>query len=93
MEFEVCLVCVHHAIKPREKLLRTVIGVEDDRDAIRGSDRSNVVGSSNGTCNGGFLVTILDSLHSCQFGTSQHTFQELVPFQRNMQRLLESTGG
>jgi hypothetical protein len=35
---EMLLICVKHAIQPWQKLLSTVIGVQDDRDSICGSD-------------------------------------------------------
>jgi hypothetical protein len=59
---EVGLVGVEHAIEPGEELLGAVVGVEDDRDAVCGSKRANVVGSSDGAGNGSALVTVANTL-------------------------------
>ena len=49
MLLEVFLIRMHHAIEPRQELLRAVVGVEDYRDTISGSDRPDVVRSRDGT--------------------------------------------
>ena len=38
MLLEMLLICIEHTIQPWQKLLGTVIGVQDDRDTICGSD-------------------------------------------------------
>jgi hypothetical protein len=63
---EVSLIGIEHTIEPREELLGAVVGVEDDRDAVCGSKRANVVGSSDGAGNGSALVTVANTLSSCQ---------------------------
>ena len=63
---EVSLIGIEHTIEPREELLGAVVGVEDDRDAVCGSKRANVVGSSDGAGNGSALVTVGNTLSSCQ---------------------------
>lgn len=68
MEFEVCFICIQHAIEPREKLLCAMVGVENDRDSVRGSDGSNVVSGGNGTGDRGLLLVILDTLEAGQLG-------------------------
>jgi hypothetical protein len=41
-----------------------VVGVEDDWDAVGRSDTADVVGTSNATGNGSFLVAIGDALYN-----------------------------
>lgn len=55
----------------------TVVGVEDDRDAIGRSDSTNVVGSSDGTDNRGLLLlsTVLNSLACEVSGASLRCLQ------------------
>ena len=62
MLLEVFLIRIHHAIEPRQELLRAVVGVKDDRDTISGSDRSDVVRSCDGTSYRGLLLVIFDAL-------------------------------
>ncbi len=93
MELEVCFISIQHAIEPGEELLRAVIGVQDDRDSVRGSNRSNVVGSGNSTCHRGLLLVILDTLQTSQCGHLQDIYPELVPFPRSRQHLPGKPGG
>ena len=62
MELEVSLILVEHAIQPGKKLLRAVVGVKNDGDAILRGDRSDVVGTGDGTSDGGFLVRVGNTL-------------------------------
>ena len=48
---EVAFIFIEHAVKPGEQLLCAVIGVQDDGDAIRRGDASDIVGACNGTRN------------------------------------------
>jgi hypothetical protein len=59
---EILLVRIKHAIQPRQKLLGTVVGVQDNRDTVGGSDCADVVGTSNCTGNRSLLVLIVDTL-------------------------------
>lgn len=59
---EVILVGVHHAVEPWEQLLSTVVGVQDNWDAVAGGNGADVLGSCDGSGNRGFLATIGNSL-------------------------------
>jgi hypothetical protein len=59
---EIFLIRSQEAIQPWQKLLGTVVGVQDNWDAIGGRNTTDVVGSSNSTSNRGFLVAIGDAL-------------------------------
>lgn len=61
---EVSLISLEHAIEPRQKLLSTVVGVEDDGDAVGGSDGADIVGTGDGTGNGSSLVAIGNTLQT-----------------------------
>jgi hypothetical protein len=67
---EVRLVGVEHAVQPWQKLLRAVVGVENDGDAVGGRDSADVVSGSNGTSDGGGLVLVVDALASEVCGTT-----------------------
>lgn len=62
---EVGLVGIEHTIEPRKELLGAVVGVKDDGDAVCGSKRADVVGSSDGAGNGSGLVSVANTLSSC----------------------------
>jgi hypothetical protein len=47
MLFEVFLIRIHHAVEPWQELLGAVIGVKNDRDAVRWGDGTDVVSSCN----------------------------------------------
>ena len=64
MLLEVLLIRIHHAVEPRQELLRAVVSVEDNRDTISGSDRSDIVGSRDGASYRGLLLVVLDALLS-----------------------------
>jgi hypothetical protein len=59
---EVGLIGIEHAVEPWEELLGAVVGVEDDGDAVGGSDRADVVGTSDGTGDGSGLVAVGNTL-------------------------------
>lgn len=62
MLLEVLLISVEHTVKPWQKLLGAVVGVEDDGDVVCGSDGADVVGSGNGASDGSGLVAVGDAL-------------------------------
>ena len=62
MLFEVCLICVHHAVEPWQELLGAVIGVQYDRDTISRGNGADVMCSGNCTCDTGLLVLVGDTL-------------------------------
>jgi hypothetical protein len=62
VELEVALILIQHAIEPGEELLGAVVGVEDNGDAVGGSNGADVVSSGDGTGNGGGLAVIADTL-------------------------------
>ena len=59
---EVGLVSVEHAVQPGQELLGAVVGVQDDGDAVCGSDGTDVVSGGNSAGNGGLLVLVVDAL-------------------------------
>lgn len=63
VELEVGLISIEHAVQPGEELLGAVVSVEDDGDAIGGSDGADVVGTSDGTGDGSLLAVIGDTLN------------------------------
>lgn len=76
MELEVALVLIEHAIEPRQELLGTVVGVEDDGDTVDGGNAADVVGSGDGASNGGGLAVVADSLTSEESGTTLGDLQD-----------------
>lgn len=62
VELEVALILIEETIKPGKELLGAVVGVEDDGDAVGGSNAADVVGSGNTTGNGGLLTIVADTL-------------------------------
>lgn len=61
---EMSLVGIEHAIKPRKKLLGTMVSVKDDGDTVGRGNGSNVVSTSNRAGNGGRLVTVGNALEA-----------------------------
>lgn len=59
---EVRLVGIEHAIEPREQLLRAVVGVQHDGDAVDRRNGADVVGGGDGTGDRGLLVLVVDAL-------------------------------
>lgn len=72
------LTLINHAIEPRKELLGAVVGVEDDGDAIDGSDGADEVGSSNGTSNGSLLLVggVGDALASKEGSTTLRSLED-----------------
>lgn len=62
---EVGLIGVHHAVQPWQQLLGTVVGVQDNWNAICGSNTSDVVSCGDSTGDRSLLLVILDPL--CKF--------------------------
>jgi hypothetical protein len=62
MLLEVGLIGIQHTVEPWQQLLCAVIGMKDDRNAVYGSNRADVVCGSNSTGDGGLLLVILDTL-------------------------------
>jgi hypothetical protein len=91
---EVCLISIEKAIQPWEELLRAVIGVEDNRDTVGGSDGTNVVSGSNTPRDGGLLLAVGNTLlYMCQNLQLTPGNCVFVPFRRSMQRPLGTSGG
>lgn len=64
MELEVALILIQQTIEPREELLSAVVGVEDDGDAVGGSNAADVVSGGDTTGDGSLLAVIADTLSS-----------------------------
>ena len=62
MLLEVSLISIKKTIQPWEELLGAVIGVEDNGDAVRGGDGSDVVSTSNTTSDRGLLLAVGNAL-------------------------------
>jgi hypothetical protein len=62
VELEVALILIQHAVEPGQKLLGAVVGVENDGNAVGGSNGTDVVSSGDGTGNGGGLAVIANAL-------------------------------
>jgi hypothetical protein len=62
VHLEVSFICVKHTIEPGQKLLSTVVGVKNYRDAVSGSNAADVLGTGNGTGDGRGLVGVADAL-------------------------------
>lgn len=67
---EVSLVGIEHAIQPGQKLLRAVVGVEDNGNAVSRGNGANVVGSSDGAGDGSGLVLVVNALTGEVCGTT-----------------------
>lgn len=73
---EPLLVGIEHAVQPGQKLLGAVVGVEDDGDAIGGSNGADVVSRGNGTLDGSLLVLVVDALAGEVGGTTLRGLQD-----------------
>ena len=62
MLLEIGLVSVEHVIEPWQELLRIVVGVKDDGNAICRGYATNVVSCRNRSCDTSFLVLVVDAL-------------------------------
>lgn len=76
VELEVGLISIHEAIEPRQELLGAVVGVQNDGDAVGGSNAANVVGSGNTTSNGGGLAIVAHTLTGEVSGTTLRKLQD-----------------
>jgi len=54
--YKIQLTLVEHAIEPGKKLLSAVVGVENDGDAVNGSNGADKVGGSDGTSDGSLAL-------------------------------------
>lgn len=70
MGLEVLLIGVEHTVEPGEQLSGTVVGVDDDGDAVDGGDGSDELSGGNGSLDGGGLVLVVDTLTGKVSGTS-----------------------
>mmetsp|Transcript_7207 Transcript_7207/g.17625 ORF Transcript_7207/g.17625 Transcript_7207/m.17625 type:complete len:365 (-) Transcript_7207:37-1131(-) len=70
----VILVGLEHTVEPREKLLGTVIGMENNRDSVVLGDGTDVHGQGNGTS--GSTVGALDSLSEKEGSSSIGTLDD-----------------
>ena len=64
---EIGLISIEHAVEPWEELLSAMVSVEDDWNAICGSNGTDVVSSSNSALDGGELAVIGDALGCISF--------------------------
>lgn len=64
MLLEVRFVGVQHAVQPWQQLLGAVVGVQDNGDAVCGSNTSDVVSCGDSASDRSLLLVILDTL--CQ---------------------------
>mmetsp|Transcript_38623 Transcript_38623/g.84640 ORF Transcript_38623/g.84640 Transcript_38623/m.84640 type:complete len:271 (+) Transcript_38623:190-1002(+) len=70
VHFEMLLVCLEHAIKPREEFLRAVVRMDEDWDAVGGSHVARVMGTAAGTQNGRLLLPVRNRLAAEESGTA-----------------------
>jgi hypothetical protein len=63
---EVLLIRVQHTVQPWQKLLGTVVGVQDDWDTVRRRNCADVVGTSDSTGDRSLLILVVDALLRCQ---------------------------
>lgn len=59
-----------HAVQPWQKLLGAVVGVENNWDAVCGSNSADVVGTGDSTLDGSALVLVVDALSGEVCGTT-----------------------
>lgn len=62
VDLEVALILVEHAIQPGQQLLCAVVGVQNDRNTVGGSNAADVVSSCDGTGNGSLLIAVGNTL-------------------------------
>jgi hypothetical protein len=67
---EVLLVGVEQTVKPWQKLLGAVVGVQDDWDAVYGSKSSDIVCCGDATGDGCSLVLVVNALTGEVGGTT-----------------------
>jgi hypothetical protein len=68
MLLEVLLISIQHAIEPWKEFLGAVIGVENDGNAIGGSNSTDIVGSRDSSCNRSLLFPVCDTF-SCEISS------------------------
>ena len=70
----VSLIGLEHAIEPGEELLRAVVGVKDDRDAVVGGHLADMEGHGDGTggCGVGVLGGLASEVSSAAIGNLDH---------------------
>lgn len=59
---EVLLVGIHESINPRQPGLLAMVGMENNRDAIKGGNLAHVLGTSNTSSDGCPVVGVVNSL-------------------------------
>lgn len=65
VDLEVGLIGIKETVQPRQKLLGAVVGVKNDGDTVGWCDAADVVGSSDSSSNGSFLVAVRNTLYCC----------------------------
>lgn len=70
VQLEVSLIGIEQTVQPREELLGAVVGVKDDGDTVGGGHTTDVVGSSDTTSNGTFLLSVGDTLTGEESGST-----------------------
>ena len=73
---EVVLVGVEQTVEPWQKRLGAVVGVQDDGDAVCGSNGSDVLCCCDATGNGGSLVLVVNALTGEVGGTTLRDLQD-----------------
>lgn len=76
VNLEVGLIGFEHTVHPGEKLLGAVVRVHDDGDTEERSDGTDVVGSGDGTGNGGLLALVGGFLTSKEVSTTVGGLQD-----------------
>lgn len=96
MLLEVALIGIEHTVEPRKELLGAVVGVKDNGDTVGGSNAADVVGSGDGTSDGGLLAIVVGTLQWISSILRSRTALQaprLVPFQQSRQHHPERPGG
>jgi hypothetical protein len=70
MSLEIGLISSEHTIKPRKKLLGTMIRVNKDRNAISLGNGTDILSTRDSTENRSFLMLIINSLTSNESSTT-----------------------
>lgn len=56
MGLEIGFISIQETVQPRQQLLSTVVGVQDNWDAVRGSDGADELSTSDASGDRGLLV-------------------------------------
>jgi hypothetical protein len=67
---EVSLVGVHQRINPWQPSLLAMVGVKNDWDTVKGSDLMDVLGSRNGSSDGGLVISVVNGLSADELSTT-----------------------